>query len=121
MESIAEYDAAKMRQMIADNVRGNKKSVDEVLDATEKYYTSDTTVKKESHYFKVKLIDINSENTDLLDKKLIGDYLSFVAPVEYQNTFHYRQKIYDHAKALQVKIDEYNLYLEGESVFKKGS
>ena len=119
IESVAEYDAQLMRRLIADNVRGNKKSVDDVLDATENYYQSKKAVSSDSHYFKVELIGINDENTDLLDKKRINEYLSFIAPVPYQNTFYYRNKIYGYANNLNVKIDEYDIRLEGEPIFKK--
>lgn len=119
VESVAEYDAKLMRNLITENVRGNKKSLDEVLNATENYYQSKNEVSKDSHYFKVELIGINSENTDLLDKKKIKDYLSFVAPVPYQNTHIYRNAIYNHAKELNTKIDEYSILLDGENIFKK--
>jgi molecular chaperone HtpG len=67
----------------------------------------------------VKLNGINPENTDLLDFQQVKDYLSFVAPVPYQNQFIYRKEIYDHARQLGAKIDEYNILLNGESIFKK--
>jgi len=54
-----------------------------------------------------------------LDKDAIRDYLSFVAPVSYQNTFYYRKKIYAHAGEIGVGIDEYNIYLDAQLIYKK--
>lgn len=47
------------------------------------------------------------------------DYLSFVAPVPYQGNFYYRSEIYAHAKKLETRIDEYNIRINGEPIFKK--
>ena len=46
-------------------------------------------------------------------------YLSFTAPVAYQNTFPYRAEIYKHAEQINYRIDEYSIRLNGEDVFKK--
>lgn len=73
----------------------------------------------DSHFFRVELIEINPENTDLLDFQQVKDYLSFVAPVPYQSSFYYRTDVYKHAQELGVKIDEYNITLDGEPIFKK--
>ena len=73
----------------------------------------------DAHSFKVELVGINEENTDLLDFAQIKEYLSFVAPVPYQNTFIFRSEIYKYAKELNYHIDEYTIRLEGEQIFKK--
>lgn len=111
-------DAEKMRRLIAENVLGQKHTASDVLHAINSFkteHTGDTN----SHYFKVELIGINKENTDLLDFQQIKDYLSFVAPVPYQNSFIYRTEIYRHAEAIKTKIDEYDIKLDGEPIFKK--
>lgn len=108
------FDAKKMREMLISNT---KYSVDEILDAI----VTTTTFKEESakHYFKVELFDINHENTDLLDEKGVRDYLGFVAPVPYTNKFFYRYQIYQHAKELNVDIDEYKVTVNGGPLFKE--
>ena len=58
------------------------------------------------------MTDINHENTDLLDKQLVSDYLSFVAPVPYVSSFYHRDAIYEHAANLHFKIDEYNIRVD---------
>lgn len=65
------------------------------------------------------MIDINHENTDLLDKQLVSDYLSFVAPVPYVSSFYHRDAIYEHAANLHFKIDEYNIRVNGDPLLKR--
>ena len=82
--SILKCDAKKMRRLIDEHARGKKHKANDVLQAIYQFEQ-----KKEknsaSHFFKVELIDINLENTDLLDFQQVKDYLSFVAPVPYQS------------------------------------
>lgn len=116
-ESVASrmsFDAKLMREML---ISDKKYTVDQILDAivtTEPY-----TEEKDKHYFKVELIDINPENTDLLDTAGVRDYLSFVAPVPYTNKFCYRYDIYGHAKKLGFTIDEYKVTVNGAQLFKE--
>ena len=116
--SIMKCDAAKMRALISKNENGEKHTASEVLHHIYDFNTKPTS-DTDAHWFKVELIGINDENTDLLDFAQIKDYLSFVAPVPYQNTFIFRTEVYNHAKKLNYTIDEYQILLNGEPVFKK--
>lgn len=116
--SIMVCDAKKMRGLIEENERGKKHTANEVLHAINSFEQKKTD-DLNSHFFRVKLVGINQENTDLLDFQQVKDYLSFVAPVPYQSAFYYRSEVYKHAKELNVKIDEYNVMLNGETIFKK--
>ena len=116
--SIMTCDAEKMRRLIVENVLGQKHTASDVLHAINSFETQ-YTKDRDSHFFKVELIGINDENTDLLDFQQVKDYLSFVAPVPYQNSFIYRTEVYNHAKVLGVKLDEYTIKLDGEQIFKK--
>lgn len=116
--SIMRCDAETMRQLFDENSHGKKRTASEVLRAINKF-GSKKTKDINAHFFKVELIGINNENEDLLDTKKIKEYLSFVAPVPYQNTFHYREKVKKHAKEIAYHIDEYSITLDGEPVFKK--
>lgn len=116
--SILRCDAETMRQLIDENSRGKKRTASEVLHAINKFERKKTK-DINSHFFKVELIGINKENEDLLDTKKIREYLSFVVPAPYQNTFYYREKVKDHAKKLAYHIDEYPITLDGEPIFKK--
>ncbi len=111
-------DAKKMRGLIDENTRGKKHTANEVLDAINRFDRKKTN-DIDSHFFRVELKGINPENTDLFDLQQVKDYLSFVAPAPYQNTFFYRTEVYKHARELGVEIDEYNITLEGESIFKR--
>ncbi len=116
--SIMRCDAEKMRELIDENSQGKKRTAVEVLRIINKFETKKTK-DINAHFFKVELIGINKENEDLLDTKKIRDYLSFVAPVPYQNTFIYREKVKTHAMDINYHIDEYSITLNGEPLFKK--
>lgn len=118
--SVMKCDAEKMRKLISEHQSGNKKTIQEVLEAINEFSTEET-VNKDEHYFQVELVDINDTNKDLLNFQEVKSYLSFVAPVPYQNTFIYREKIYQYAKEQNIKIDEYKILLDGEPIFKKYS
>ena len=112
--SIMICDAKKMRAMLIDK---RKYSLDDIWDAIVTFDECEANI--EEHYFEVQLININSENTDLLNEKLVRDYLSFVAPVPYKNTFILRNQIYEHAKAIGYRIDEYCVRVDGKQIFKE--
>ena len=119
VESILTCDAITMRNMINEhNAHTKDYTAIEVLKATTNittYQTDDI----DSHYFRVELIGISMSNKDLLDKEQVENYLSFVAPVPYRNTFTLRHSIYEHAKELNLTIDEYNIKFEGEQIYKE--
>lgn len=116
--SVMRCDALRMRELINANENGKKYTASEVLNSIYDFET-EAIKDKESHWFKVEMIGINDENTDLLDFSRIKDYLSFVAPVPYQNTFIFRTEVHKHAKEIGYNIDEYNICLDGEPIFKK--
>lgn len=112
--SIMTCDAKKMRDMLVEN---RKYTIDEIWEEIVKYDVVDEACEK--HYFEVEMIDINRENTDLLDEKRIKEYLNFVAPVPYKNTFILRSGIYTHARELGCTIDEYCIQINGQQIFKE--
>lgn len=114
--SIMRIDAKKLRSRFYGD---EKYTAQEVLDdvVTVEKKTADDIIA--DHWFKVEMLDINVENDVLLDVATIRDYLSFVAPVEYRNTFFLSQKIYEHVATLNLKIDEYRINLNGDQLVKK--
>ena len=112
--SIMICDAKKMRAMLVEN---KKYTIDEIWEEIVRYDIVDEECEK--HYFEVEMIDINRENTDLLDEKRIKEYLNFVAPVPYKNTFILRSGIYAHARELGCLIDEYCVQINGQQIFKE--
>lgn len=124
--SIMSCDALKMRKMINEsNTKVHKHSAIDVLDAMISFSTRPVEKNDKEHFFRVELIDINKENEELFGGKnddnmnRLIDYLSFVAPVPYQADFFYRSEIYDYAKIHEIPIDEYEVKINGESIFKK--
>ncbi len=126
MVSIMSCDALKMRKMINEaNTKVQKHSASDVLNAMIEFSTRPVNKKDAEHFFRVELIDINEENEELFGGKdednleQLTDYLSFVAPIPYQANFVYRSEIYTHAKELNARIDEYDIRINGEQIFKK--
>lgn len=111
-------NAQKMRELIDANSRGEKHTASNVLHAINEF-TTENIANPDDHWFKVELIGINDVNTDLLDFEQIKEYLSFVAPVPYINTFIFRSEIHKYAKEINYYIDEYAIKLNGEPVVKK--
>ena len=106
------WDAKKLKNII--NNRETKEDAISVIDNVTEFSTE--TYKKNSHYFKVSLIGVNNKN--LLNKKDISQYLSMVAPVPYNKGFLFKDKIRDKAKALNFLIDEYQIFVKNEQIFK---
>lgn len=117
--SIMKCDAKKMRDFLNRNVNGEKFTASEVLNEIYKFeYKIDKSVISE-HWFKVELVDVNKENTELLDFAKVKEYLSFTASVPYKNAFMFQTEIHKHAKEIGYKIDEYNIKINGEDIFKE--
>lgn len=124
--SIMSCDALKMRNMINEaNTKVQKHSANDVLNAMIHFSSRPAEKTDEEHFFRVELIDVNSENEELFGGKdednleQLTDYLSFVAPVPYQANFFYRSEIYAHTKEINTHIDEYNIKINGEPIYKK--
>lgn len=114
VKSIMMIDAKKMREMLSSPV---KYSVDDILEEITSY--DEKPADPDEHSFVVQLQKINAENTDLLDKDKVSEYLSFVAPVPFNSKFRHRNKIYDHAQELNYHIDEYRIFVGGNQLFKE--
>ena len=124
--SIMSCDAQKMREMINEtNTKVKRHSADDVINAITTFNTRSANSSDPEHFFKVELININEENEELfggIDEdniEQLSNYLSFVAPVPYNKNFIYRKEIYDHAKSLNVRIDEYDIRINGKQIFKE--
>ncbi len=114
VSSIMICNAEEMRKMLREN---QKYTIEEILSKIIKFDTQ--SEESAEHYFEVELIGISFENTDLLDEKMVKEYLSFVAPVPYKNTFLLSDQIYNHADKIGYKIDEYTIQVNGEQIFKE--
>jgi len=111
--SIMTCDAQKMRELLASPI---KYTVEQVWGQIIQFDTKKEDAEK--HYFEVELFDIGQAHSGLLNKQDVVEYLSFVAPVPYKNTFFLCQKVYEHAKQIHQSIDEYRVLVNGEQLFK---
>ena len=114
IKSTMTCDAQKMRAMLVEN---KKYTLDEIWDSIVTFNTEDAD--ESEHFFEVEMFEINRENTDLLATQKVREYLSFVAPVPYKNTFMLRGQIYKHASDLNYIIDEYCVKVNGAEIFKE--
>jgi molecular chaperone HtpG len=74
--------------------------------------------KESEHYFKVTMENVNKASEILLDVQKVTEYLSMVAPVPFKNTFTFKNQIYEKAKEKGVPIDEYNVYVNTDKLYK---
>lgn len=113
-----ECDAVLMRELINEHNQGNKHTAIEILQKTYKF-SSEYTADKDSHFFRVQILDVNDENKDLLKIEEIREYLSFVAPVPYYINFYIKTEVYRYAKEHNHQIDEYVIRVNGQQIFKE--
>lgn len=113
-KSIMIWDGELLRNILNDTK--NRISASDLVDKVIDYKTENCDINE--HFFEVILNDISTENNELLNVKDVYDYLSFVAPVPYANSFIYASKIKEFIKENNLKLDEYDILVNGKSVFK---
>ncbi|MBC8433729.1 ATP-binding protein [Desulfobacula sp.] len=111
-KSIMIWNAKKLNQIIND--RTKKEEAAHVID--EVTFVDVEQEDPDEHYFQVELINVN--NSILLDREAVEDYLKMVVPVPYQNRFVFRTIIYNSLKEHGLSLDEYNIYINTEQIFK---
>lgn len=112
-KSILTWNAKELKHIIND--RTKKEDASTVIDEITSLHTESEN--SEKRYFKVILENVS--NDILLNKDEIEDYLSMVAPVPYKKGFLFQNTIYEKAKEYNQTIDEYNLYLNNNQIFKE--
>ncbi len=118
--STLECDAEEMRRLFDERDSGfNRYTASEVFMMTSEFKTKRTD-EADEHYFIVELEGIKDDNKELLNYSVVKEYLSFTAPLPYSNNFEpFRQKIHIHAEKLKFRIDEYDIFLNGDQLFKE--
>lgn len=109
-----ECDAVRFCAMVND--KGH--TAVEVLDAAFSFSAEDAKKKDAAHFFRVELHDVEREADALLDKERIREYLSFVAPAAYENSFYQRGLITGYAVKNGFSLDEYRIVLNSQPIFK---
>ncbi|MCD9188945.1 MAG: ATP-binding protein [Pyrinomonadaceae bacterium] len=111
-KSIMVWDAKRLRDTLAD--REKKQAADDLIMAVTSFETKPEKV--DEHYFRVTMSGVS--NPTLLNLSVIRDYLRFTAPVPFDSSFIFRSKIYEEMYKDGVKIDEYNLFVNAERIYK---
>lgn len=111
-KTIMTWDAELLKLIINDREK-NESAVDVIGRVTQTETLDEDT---NAHYFNVIMEDVTSE--DLLDIKNVTEYLSMVAPVDISSSFIYRNKINEYKKAHGLSVDTYNIYINGDQIFK---
>lgn len=113
-ESIITWDGVKLRSIV-DDPKQHPSSEDLIETITEiEYQAAD----RDDHFFEVIMEDVIFESDDLLDEQQVMKYLQSVAPVPYANYFIFASKIQDFAQENNFKIDEYNVTVNGNQLYK---
>jgi molecular chaperone HtpG len=112
-KSIMTWDAKRLKELFNDeNVKVDAAALISIITD----YSFDNTEDIAAHYFRVTMENVTNEI--LLDVKQVRDYLSMVAPVPFEKIFTHRDKIYQKATEKNFSIDEYNIYLNTDQLFK---
>jgi molecular chaperone HtpG len=112
-KTIMIWNAFALRQKLFD--KDIKDDASDIVKSVIKFDFEQEDIDK--HYFKVKLIGIDSDK--LLDIKDIREYLSIVAPVPYSEKFYYSTSIYKYVQEENFEeIDEYCIYINTDQIYK---
>lgn len=112
--SVCTWDAKTVREILVDKTRNP--SAAELVDMVTNYETKPYAA--EEHFFKVEMLDVESSSLELLDEESVKDYLRAVAPIPYPVGFMWKAKILEYANDHGYKIDEYQVFVNGDRLFK---
>lgn len=115
VQSTVVWNAQKVREILNDNTQNPEAAA--LVDSVTEYDTQ--PCEKDKHFFKVEMIDVEKSASELLDIDLIKRYLRSVAPLPYEVGFIFKSKIHDFAKENGFTIDEYNVFVNGDRLYKE--
>lgn len=111
------WEAKKLRKLLADS--SYKEEVAHLIQSvTSLTYTECDPM---DHFFKVELLSIRNENSDLLDIKKVREYIAFNAPVRFESKFLYKSDIKEYIQEKGYKTNEYEISVNDETINKKYS
>lgn len=115
IKTIMTWDADLLHKILNDPK--DKSDAASVIDRIVNLKTENE--KSNEHYFKVSLVDVKESNNNLLDKDLIREYLSQVAPVDFNKTiFLLSGKIREEMSYHNKTLDTYNVFINNDSIYK---
>lgn len=112
--SVCTWDAKTVREILVDKTRNP--SAEELVDMVTIYETKPCAA--EEHFFKVEMLGVESTSLELLDEESVKVYLRAVAPIPYAVGFMWKAKIAEFANDHGFKIDEYQVFVNGDRLFK---
>jgi molecular chaperone HtpG len=112
LKTIMSWNAKKFKQRLND--RNHKEEATTVIESIINTTTEKCT--SENHFFKITLKNVS--NDELLDTEIIREYLSMVAPLPIKSHFIYKNKILEEANKNGIQIDEYNIFVNSEQLYK---
>ncbi len=112
IKSTLVWDSQKLKSII--NNRSTKEEASAVIDLVTEFMTAKEDIEK--HFFRVILENVS--NKELLDSQDVYQYLTMVAPVPYNKGFFYKEKIFEKAKELSFEVEQYQLFVNKNQVFK---
>lgn len=113
-QSLIEWDGKKLREVLSNMYEHPNAS--DLIDNITNYSTNKCS--KEEHFFEVLMEGVTQESNELLNESKVIEYIEEVLPAPYINSFLFRAKIYDFAKENNITIDEYNIIVNGNNVYK---
>lgn len=113
--SICEWDAKAVQAILVD--KNDNPTAEELINRVISFKT-EKTKNIAGHFFKVELIEVEPNASDLLDEKTVKEYLGMVAPIPYNGYFFFQEKIKNFASENGFVLDEYNVFVNGDRLFK---
>lgn len=112
IKSIMTLDAKLLKKIISD--RKDETDASGVISII-------TTIEKSpesihAHYFKVCLEEVT--NDLILNINKVNEYISLVAPLPFRSDFTFKSEIKKYLKQSNIMLDEYNIYLNNDKIFK---
>lgn len=115
VKSICTWNAEQVRDILVDKKKNP--SAEELVDMVTVYEIEPCD--EYVHFFSVELIDVEKNASEILDEKSIKQYLYAVAPIPYEVGFKmWQNKIHEFATANGFRIDEYQIFVNGDRLFK---
>lgn len=111
-KSVMTWNAKQLQQVVHDKTK--KQSAEEVISIVTSFSNEPEDIEK--HYFRVTMTEVSNPN--LLEESDIKDYLKMVAPVPFDSHFIFKSKIYEERKKVNLTIDEYNISVNTEPIYK---
>lgn len=116
IKTIVTFDGLKLQDLLSPGKYADLSLGDVILKASEVQYQEEN---KESHYFKVIMVNVNKK-LKLLEFNKVLMYLQETLPVPYnEDSFEYGRQINKKIKELGQGVDEYNIYLHGDDCYTK--